>query len=221
MPQAPKEEEAQVVPQVSSRVEKFGILGSVEKCRARVYRWQRLYASSEQSEAGKTGDEEAESHRKAEADKYEKLEADALRSAMRHYEAAFKVDMSVHWAGAQYLSLAVVTGLKPPPLEEYWSIVKAAAEIKTHDPDGVRRAWAYGSLLELALLDLRSEKRESRPVLSRRVDQLWARFCDEAGAHSPEWVSTIRQIRRYADWWEIGRTSKRAREVIEKANALE
>ena len=216
MPMAMETEKGLVVPNVSSSVEKLGLRGSVEKRRAWVHHKLSLHKSKlaehlVQSEY----DDPARLQRIRDEEHFNREQSRrALLKARDHYHEAFETSMATYWAGVQFLSLTLVTDQYEEVHKHYWKIAEAAAELDVGSEDREHRAWAYGSLMELALLELVVGPPAKNRAAERRVDQMWEAFRKEAPEDSPAWKSTVRQMRRYVNWWtHLGAAHEKAKTI--------
>ena len=125
---------------------------------------------------------------------------DALQRSRLWYKQGYEHNLSHHWTGVQYLSLESVLEGKisnPGP----WYAAMAAAEIDGKKPNDY---WARGSLAELdRLAPLAGQPRSTDAAIAILEDM---KICvrDHAGGDCFPLESTVRQFRRYRDWWTTG-----------------
>ena len=118
-----------------------------------------------------------------------------------------------HWAATQYLCLCAVLEDKQDPATMIFC--RRIANRDVESPDQKLRAWALGTLAELALLRSWHEG----PYTSKAPELAWeedrekitkevVRHCREivrlSGKDSFEVTSTRRQFQRYVDRWHLG-----------------
>jgi hypothetical protein len=151
--------------------ENLGLLGSAEKRLAELYFQWGV----------RTGSPEHDGKMRA-----------ALKQSHTWYRQAFDGNLSHHWTGVQCLSLEVVLeGRISNPRR--WHAAVLAAELAAAKPDEV---WAWGSLAELYLLG------PAAGVENQDGEALTALATLKQRATDPFAVqTTVRQLRRYVDWW--------------------
>ena len=103
----------------------------------------------------------------------------------------------LHWVLCQFLALEVILGRELDT--SLWTIANTSAGmVAKYDEQEDQRAWALGTLVELALLRVSSDEEaaaaEETLVL---VDALVAMNVADRFIY----YSTERQLRRYVDWW--------------------
>lgn len=110
-----------------------------------------------------------------------------LERARTHYGNAARAQIGNHWVIVQYVSLCRLLGSELLP---GWSATAGhSARLDIELDRG--KAWAYGSLMELAMLD-ETGRAEGRDYLA------WTdAFCREVAPRGFELFSTLRQFRRY------------------------
>jgi hypothetical protein len=126
----------------------------------------------------------------------------AVEGFLRLREEHSQLQATLHWVLVQMLSMGTVLGRKMDP--DYWGLGRRSAKAYRQMPDTDERAWALGSLAELALLQLANEKLTSqqRVALSKQATGYIQTLVDlypERGAWQIE--STQRQFGRYLSWW--------------------
>jgi hypothetical protein len=120
---------------------------------------------------------------------------DSLRAAAEWYGRAYSDNMSAHWSAVQALSLeAVLDGEIKDPWR--WPAAVMAARTEAAKPDEV---WAWGSLAELYLL----APLAGQPQQQDRAADALKELTDRAHARGNAFAiaSSLRQFRRYDDWW--------------------
>lgn len=171
-------------PLVSDEVEGIGLRASIYKRKA-----QLLHRAA---------DEQAGALRL----QYLRDHEDALGEAADWYRKGFFKNMSSHWNGVQYLSLCAV--LDRPLRTDYWTVCHVAAERDLDVGSRTVEAWAHASLAELYLLHPLLEA-PVRPGVDARERALHhaQRLLDLAGRDDFAVFSTLRQFKRYLEWWTI------------------
>jgi len=107
---------------------------------------------------------------------------------------------TLHWVLVQAVSLSAVLGKQSE--EERWKAAKLCAELYVDHAEREERAWAHASLAELYLLQLAESKSDAWPHVASSAEK-------EAGYLVTLYPSrmdfpvksTVRQLRRYVDWW--------------------
>ncbi len=179
--------------------ELYGLLGSAAK------RCARLYSHAEQENKAKQ----------------------TLREATRWYRDAFALRAPEHWTACQafvLLSLGCKMGWAGEPekksASELW---RHAADVATRElKQSEERPWALGTLIEVELwrpelgreeesdkVDESHDSTDAQKAKEHAEDLVAAEratghlqdLIAEAGADSFEVKSTVRQLRRYSDWW--------------------
>ncbi len=127
---------------------------------------------------------------------------------------------TLHWVLVQAVSLAAVLGKEDA--EERWKTAKLSADLYCGHASVEERAWAYASLAELYLIKL------AEPALTPEERQHVTACALE---HASQLVgaypfrtefpvtSTLRQFRRYVDWWGDSRFEQALRERAETPRA--
>lgn len=125
----------------------------------------------------------------------------ALDAFLRlHGEA--QQDASLHWLVVQTLSTGSVLGR---PLDgDYWGVGRRSAKAYLQEGEIEDRAWSYGSLAELELLQLANrsvDEDEFNDINQRVVDNVTnlVELFSEASAQPIR--STRDQFDRYEEWW--------------------
>ena len=161
------------------REENLGLLGSAEKRLAELH-----FTCGQRIPSG---------------DSRQKMQ-DALNRSRGWYKQGYEHNLSHHWTGVQYLSLeSVLEGKISNP--GHWYAAVMAAEVGCKDP---KDYWARGSLAELYLLaplaPLAGQPLRTDAALAILEDM---KVCvrDHACGDSFPLESTVRQLRRYRDWW--------------------
>ncbi len=126
----------------------------------------------------------------------------AVEGFLRLRGAHPQLEATLHWVLVQTLTMGTVLGRKMEP--DYWGLGRRSAKAYLQMPDPDERAWALGSLSELALLQLANEKltNQARLTLSEQAIgyiRALIELCPERGAWQIE--STQRQFARYRSWW--------------------
>lgn len=125
----------------------------------------------------------------------ERVRQGLLRSSA-WYRYAFEQNLSHHWTGVQFLSLeAVLSGKIADP--GHWHAAVLAAQI---DARHEREIWAFGSLAELYMLAPLAGLPDQTVNAAQALDELRSRTL-AAGPDRFPIDSTLRQLRRYSDWW--------------------
>jgi hypothetical protein len=228
LPKRARREQSTVIAKVPRRVEEQGILGSVLKRRAWLHHLRAVQLLEQivadefwraSAERGETEPSKPE-HARVElwSIEYERSRTaarDSLLQALNHYRDAFITDMSTHWGGVQYLSLAVILRIQPEPPEEHWEIAASSARLKSKlREDPLEQAYAYSSLIELVILDL-ARGRIVKTTSEKKARQYWKDFRCAARPHSSEMTATIRQLKRYQKWYAQS-LQRKQREVAQK-----
>jgi hypothetical protein len=126
-----------------------------------------------------------------------------LLSAQQHYKKGLRHDRANHWQATQYLFLCAILGQKGGKnVADWMTLARFSAREETRDGSPSQRAWAYASLLELAVLGIILGT-DAAPVSAERLDKVR----EDADAmlalvsmRSFEVYSTLRQFERYALW---------------------
>jgi hypothetical protein len=163
--------------------EVLGRQGAAEKRKSEAY-------SKRARSAKKAADRDTHHHKMldhlAQASRFYRNAADeAMRAGTD--TAVFKVQ--IHWVLAQHLALEVCLGNALD--EDKWVVAKESARVYLDDP--AERTWANGTLAELYML---------RPTEYRDASLAAAQLVtDHTTPEDFERYSTVRQFRRYVDWW--------------------
>jgi hypothetical protein len=122
----------------------------------------------------------------------------ALEQAYSWYKDGSTHNLSHHWTGVQFLSLeAVLTGR----IENgwIWNAVMHAAEEEKRNP---KEYWALGTIVELwmmgELVGQQSGAEQAKAALIEMKHRVKKFSMDNFPIES-----TLRQLRRYRDWWTI------------------
>jgi hypothetical protein len=156
--------------------ENLGLLGSAEK---------RL------SELALVCSQQGDAHH------WQRLMREALQRSRDWYRQGYQHNLSHHWTGTQYLSLAAVMDGKiaDPGL---WYAAVAAAEIDRQQP---KEFWAQGSLVELYLLAPLAGQAPRLEAAAEALEEMKARVNEHSRDDRFPLESTERQLRRYQHWW--------------------
>lgn len=126
-----------------------------------------------------------------------------LLSAQQHYKKGLRHDRANHWQATQYLFLCAILGQKGSKnISDWMTLARFSAREETRDGTPSQRAWAYASLLELAVLgillgtDVGADAAERLNKAREDADAMLALV----SMRSFEVYSTIRQFERYALW---------------------
>jgi hypothetical protein len=126
-----------------------------------------------------------------------------LLSAQQHYKKGLRHDRANHWQATQYLFLCAILGQKGAKnISDWMTLARFSAREETRDGTPSQRAWAYASLLELAVLgillgtDVGADAAERLSKAREDADAMLALV----SMRSFEVYSTIRQFERYALW---------------------
>jgi CHAT domain len=178
----------------------YGLLASTEKRRAEVLH----HASSLESslEDGKSLIDESKT---------------LLVKARDYYWDSYLIDRTHHWAVVQYLSLDQVITHPPNSTEvsdpayhqkerdpkALWTLAQVQSLNDLYLDDLPRQRWAHGNLIELSLLSLLPDLKNSltKGEARRRAEQHTRRLIEVAGWQSFEVYSTRRQVLRYLTWY--------------------
>ena len=113
-----------------------------------------------------------------------------------------------HWTATQYLCLSAILGREKDP--ETLALCRRFAErdMKSPDVDTITRAWAHGTLAELALLSLwHDDPSRAQESQAAQIEDRVLRHCDEiielTGVESFPTKSTRRHFQRYVDKWYL------------------
>ncbi|HMK24995.1 MAG TPA: CHAT domain-containing protein [Chitinophagaceae bacterium] len=128
----------------------------------------------------------------------------ALKNAKDYYYRGYRF-LNSHWNGTQYLSLAVWLNETPTGKDEkeMWTFCKVmAANDEQYAADDVSKAWAYGTLAELYLLqpfimNLNSPEKENSFAQAKEYLQKLNALQNQQFPKE----STARQLERYINWW--------------------
>jgi hypothetical protein len=126
-----------------------------------------------------------------------------LLSAQQHYKKGLRHDRANHWHATQYLFLSAILGQKGSrSVCEWMTVARFSAREETRDGTPSERAWAFASLLELAVLGiiLGTEPGESRAERVNRAREDAEAMLALVGMRSFEVYSTLRQFDRYTLW---------------------
>jgi hypothetical protein len=145
-----------------------------------------------------------------------------LLSAQQHYKKGLRHDRANHWLATQYLFLCAILGQKGSrSVADWMTLARFSAREETREGTPSQRAWAYASLLELAVLGLilgidAAADAEDRLNKAREdADAMLALV----GMRSFEVYSTLRQFERYALWSGLQRPDA-AQRVIEEIRTV-
>jgi hypothetical protein len=126
-----------------------------------------------------------------------------LLSAQQHYKRGLRHDRANHWQATQYLFLCAILGQKGSKnISDWMTLARFSAREETRDGTPSQRAWAYASLLELAVLgillgtDAGADGAERLNKAREDADAMLALV----SMRSFEVYSTIRQFERYTLW---------------------
>lgn len=159
--------------------ENLGLLGSAEKRLAEVY-----FTRSRSGDGAQW--------------KHPMLEA--LQRSRDWYRQSYQRNLSHHWTGVQQLSLeAVLEGSITNP--GHWHAAVAAADIDTKKSSPGDAIWAFGSLAELYLLAPLAGQSLRPDAAKNTLAQMKALVLAQPGGDTFPLESTVRQFRRYVDWW--------------------
>jgi hypothetical protein len=129
----------------------------------------------------------------------------ALREARDWYGLALRETLQGHWQATQYLSLLAVLGEEPDSDFCGGTIAMAKLALDSAVSNG-DRAWAHGSLAELAMLGAyhRPKGTHRKPAeIQRAVVNHCRQLVELMGADSFHAYSTRRQFERYlSEWWK-------------------
>jgi hypothetical protein len=126
----------------------------------------------------------------------------AIKGFLHPGDEVLQREAQLHWVVVQMLTMGTVLGRE---LEaNFWWLGEKSAQADILLPAIDQRAWAYGSLAELALLRLANEqlpKAEQDRNTERAIQAIrqLVGLYPKRGAWQIE--STHRQFRRYLDWW--------------------
>ncbi len=132
-----------------------------------------------------------------------KMSMESLEKARNFYHGGLQANLSSHWTTIQYLSLkAITTGSLQEDIA-YWYTVKTMAEREENKAKKEEdRAWAWGTLAELYLLQPLTATSGSSGDASMEIAADYLRKIAEKGAvFNPVKESTARQLERYLQWW--------------------
>ncbi|HTV19059.1 MAG TPA: CHAT domain-containing protein [Polyangiaceae bacterium] len=125
-----------------------------------------------------------------------------LLSAQQHYKKGLSFNRANHWHATQYLFLCGILGQRSQKsIADWMTVARFSSREETRDGTPSQRAWAYASLLELAVLGVILGTDTSDP--SERLQN--AKEDAEAmlalvSMRSFEVYSTVRQFQRYKLW---------------------
>lgn len=126
-----------------------------------------------------------------------------LLSAQQHYKKGLRHDRANHWHATQYLFLCAILGQKgTKSVADWMTLARFSAREETRDGTPSQRAWAYASLLELAVLGVilgTDAGADTEQRLNRAREDADAMLA-LVSMRSFEVYSTIRQFERYALW---------------------
>lgn len=126
-----------------------------------------------------------------------------LRDALGYYRQAMAESAmgdKYHWVATQTLALAAALGEPPEP--ETFDLAWQIALHGLHDANTDDRAWAHGTLAELAMLALHHRPSDALPAIQEAVLSHCHAILRLTGAHSFHVESTRRQFQRYVDFWD-------------------
>jgi hypothetical protein len=126
-----------------------------------------------------------------------------LLSAQQHYKKGLRHDRANHWHATQYLFLGAILGQKGSrSVGEWMAVARFSAREETREGTPSQRAWAYASLLELAVLAVilgTEPKADPAERLNKAQEDADAMLA-LVGMRSFEVYSTLRQFERYSLW---------------------
>ncbi len=144
---------------------------------------------------------------------------EALQAALQFYKRAFIVKETNHWAGVQYLSVAMCLDffLRKNHIVDssIWEQSRLAAQddLNPRCPDRTK-AFAHGSLTELYFLSMNTDWPEKKT--GEEVVQQAQRIVPLVGEKDVVVLSTYWQFKRYTTWLRLGKQMEDvAQEVIE------
>jgi hypothetical protein len=126
----------------------------------------------------------------------------AVKGFLHPGDEVLQREAQLHWVVVQMLTMGTVLGRKLDA--NFWWLGEKSAEADISLPAIDQRAWAHGSLAELALLRLANERlpkaeQDRHADLAIRAIRRLVDLYPKRGAWQIE--STHRQFRRYLDWW--------------------
>ncbi|HET9277301.1 MAG TPA: hypothetical protein VFN95_03925 [Flavitalea sp.] len=124
------------------------------------------------------------------------IQRSELQKSLDYYKKGCDRNLSHHWSLVQFLSLDTALNGRITD-SDYWFAAKRAIQtaITLNKNDG----WAYGSLMELYLLDPRGKDSSFKTDIDMAVDKLIAIAKEKQNPFLLE--STSAQISRYQTWW--------------------
>lgn len=136
---------------------------------------------------------------------------DAFRKSCEFYRKAIVAEPANHWVITQYLSMLAVTRLaEGGDLSElanvyghWWSTARQISRWQLPAAAGIERAWAYGTLAELAMLGvLYGGPEYSAEAAREEISRCCSEILEICGPEAFAAQSTVRQFRRYVDIWQ-------------------
>ncbi len=108
---------------------------------------------------------------------------------------------TLHWLLSQAVSVELILGR--PFHEKGWMTAMLSAEYELERAETKARAWGHSTLAELWLLRLAdaTAKPAERAEYSRRVLNHVQKLVSLCPRNSEQALTTVRQYRRYIDWW--------------------
>jgi hypothetical protein len=135
----------------------------------------------------------------------------AYRKSRDLYRASFEIEPVNHWAITQYLSVMATPTLASDAValkalaEKYgpwWAAARQIAEWQLGSAKDIDQAWALGTLAELALLGaVYSGANFNRTRAKKEIVRYCEQMCKFRGSDPFPIMSTQRQFRRYARYW--------------------
>ncbi|WP_411727243.1 CHAT domain-containing protein [Methyloglobulus sp.] len=134
----------------------------------------------------------------------------AYEAAREFYREALEVEPHNHWVITQYLSIMATPVLADVPVfkdlsKNYvrsWGAARQIAEWQLIKSTGLDRAWALGTLAELALLGM---AHGGKSFGQKQAEEEITRYCAEMltllGPDAFAIISTKRQFKRYIRFW--------------------
>jgi CHAT domain len=148
----------------------------------------------------------------------------AYEAAREFYREALKVEPYNHWVITQYLSIAATPLLADSKTDfkalakdyvKWWAAARQIAEWQLHKTVGVERAWALGTLAELALLGVAYGGQNFR---HKQAEDEIIQHCSEMlrllGSDAFAILSTRRQFGRYIRYWKRDEWEKLAHSAL-------
>lgn len=119
---------------------------------------------------------------------------ESLDKSINYYKNASEKNLNHHWTLVQFISLDTVTGKKMSDSDAWFAARKAVNISLGKSPN----SWAYGSLIELLLLDP-NPGADYKERINNAVNQLVKMSTQEKNDFPME--SSWYQINRYREWW--------------------